>query len=285
MKVKLTMGERLQDRMNELNMSINELDSITKLGKTTISRLLNDKGNPTAKTIRTISQALNVSSDYILGLQDDFTTNLDLLSISNDYGISSKAMNKLKTLYSFTKETDWNSESIKEAIERQGYEQTLNRVNLLKKRYNDVFDALNTILESKHLDMMLREFSNYINFFPSERNSTMMATINNNFYESLNNGNSKRELTINDFDNQVMLTSITFNNYLLDNVVNYFKKIKENSDIYKEQLKIEIDLYKDELKQLEIIYKEIDKNEYMTLYIKNLKSKIENMEFKLESEI
>lgn len=105
MNVKLTLSERIQDEMNKKGLSNSDLCKKANIPPNTLSQFLSGQvENPKAHNLIKLSKGLNVSIDYLLGLQDDPTTNVDLQTISNEYGISSKAMENIKNIYKFKDE-------------------------------------------------------------------------------------------------------------------------------------------------------------------------------------
>ena len=65
--------ERVRDLRKKLGHSQSELASIAEIDNTLISDYERGKGNPTAVTLKALSQALGTSSDYLLGMTDDPT--------------------------------------------------------------------------------------------------------------------------------------------------------------------------------------------------------------------
>lgn len=61
-------SERLKKAMSHRNMTQKELAVKTIISEVTISRYVNGQRTPKAKTIAKIAEALNVSSDYLLGI-------------------------------------------------------------------------------------------------------------------------------------------------------------------------------------------------------------------------
>ena len=63
-------SERLMFCMKERNLNGAELSAISGVTTAAISRYLNGVRQPTAENIVLLANALGVSSDYLLGLQD-----------------------------------------------------------------------------------------------------------------------------------------------------------------------------------------------------------------------
>ena len=77
-EVLMRFGKRLSDLLQERNLSPKELAARAKTTETTISRYLHLSRAPQADIIVSIAKALNVTTDYLLGITDyptDFGNN------------------------------------------------------------------------------------------------------------------------------------------------------------------------------------------------------------------
>lgn len=105
MKCKLSFGERLEDLMKEKKINGVTLSDKTGISTTTISDMINGRReNPTAENIIELSKALNVSTDYLLGLSDSKLSDIDDRAIHERTGLSDNAIRILK---------EWNNQYIK----------------------------------------------------------------------------------------------------------------------------------------------------------------------------
>lgn len=64
--------EILRDLLNEYNLTQTELAKKLNIKPSQISEWLKEKANPGYDTLKNIASTLNVSADYLLGLEDDF---------------------------------------------------------------------------------------------------------------------------------------------------------------------------------------------------------------------
>ncbi|MET3616640.1 transcriptional regulator with XRE-family HTH domain [Peptoniphilus olsenii] len=62
-----TLGKRILKLLNEKNLTQRELAKIVGTTEVSIGRYINDKREPNATMLSEIANALNVSSDYLLG--------------------------------------------------------------------------------------------------------------------------------------------------------------------------------------------------------------------------
>lgn len=89
----LSFGERLEDLMKEKKINGVTLSDKTGISTTTISDMINGKReNPTAENIIELSKALNVSTDYLLGLSESKFSDIDDRAIHEKTGLSDKAI-------------------------------------------------------------------------------------------------------------------------------------------------------------------------------------------------
>ncbi len=87
------MHERLSQLIQEKNITQRELANKTGMTECTISRYCSGERTPHADNLRRIAKALDVSSDYLLGLSDEQT-----------YGVNKlveELRNKRKKYYEF----------------------------------------------------------------------------------------------------------------------------------------------------------------------------------------
>lgn len=232
-KVKLTLGERIQDKMNELNLSFDDVLKETNISRTALREILtSSRENITSKNLIKLSGLLNVSVDYLLGLQEDSTTNLDLQAISNEYGISSKAM-----------------ENIKRAL--RGLHPDKNYKD------NGLLNTLNTLFENNRLDYFLSSLERYFSYYPYHNKKTFVFSDNlpkTATLEELEDMDMMFDLSLNGFyfdDDKAILDPLIFSKILLDDVTNELNYNKEHTENYikccekdLESIKSELDLLK-----------------------------------------
>ena len=64
--------ERFLDLLHEKNLSISDVAKQTNLPRSTISSYINRKSIPSAVQLEVLANFFNVSSDYLIGMEDDF---------------------------------------------------------------------------------------------------------------------------------------------------------------------------------------------------------------------
>lgn len=89
-------AKRLRELLNEENMSITAL--ATKIGVTrqAVSQYQDGSTQPNAETIVKIAGVFNVSTDYLLGVTDIKTTDVEIRAISNSLGLGEAAIKQLQ---------------------------------------------------------------------------------------------------------------------------------------------------------------------------------------------
>lgn len=68
--IKMTLGNRIRNRREELKLTQEELAEKTQLRQNYISRVECDKFEPTATVIVVLAKALMMSADELLGMND-----------------------------------------------------------------------------------------------------------------------------------------------------------------------------------------------------------------------
>lgn len=282
-KVKLTLGERIQDKMNELNLSFDDVLKETNISRTALREILtSSRENITSKNLIKLSGLLNVSVDYLLGLQEDSTTNLDLQAISNEYGISSKAMENIKKSLTLQ---DFSFDDIEHFYKSGGTDQELEeRKNEIINKNKKYIDSLNTLLESNNLCIFLETFSNYLNFFPFDSSNTLVSFHKpfeeDNYYADDYLYNDNYESFEKDKNNMIVSPNV-FNKLLLDSINDELEIIKQESSMYKNNLIKELEMLKEDLKLHETGIWKDNNSDYWVNYRNDLKSKIAKLEKKL----
>ncbi len=93
-----TFGKRLGQIMQNKDMSRGALKDATGISLQSICNYLNDKRKPDCEIVAEIATALNVSSDYLLGLSDIPSRDEQLQGVHEKTGLSESAINHLTTL-------------------------------------------------------------------------------------------------------------------------------------------------------------------------------------------
>lgn len=88
-----TFIKRLIELMEEKNMTQVELAKLVGTTNVTISRYLSSQRNPQIEIVTRIAKILNVSIDYLLGLSDDKSVNINNFDYSMQH-----ILNKLDSL-------------------------------------------------------------------------------------------------------------------------------------------------------------------------------------------
>ncbi len=67
----MSIGKNIKNRLEELGMNQKELAELSKIGVSTINKIVSDKGNPTAEKIKKIAITLETSTDRLLFDEDE----------------------------------------------------------------------------------------------------------------------------------------------------------------------------------------------------------------------
>lgn len=102
MTIKLTIAERVQDEMQRQNLTIAQLVKKTGMSQSTISEILIGKRtNLQSENLIKLSKGLNVSTDYLLGLTETWTTNDDYKEVYKEIGLNEVSIENIKRMYYF----------------------------------------------------------------------------------------------------------------------------------------------------------------------------------------
>lgn len=96
------VGKRIQDRREELGMKQEELGGIFEFDRSHISKLEAGERTISLEKLKKIAQKLNTSADYLLGLTECKTPEMDYRAFCNSTGlddISTKILEDINFLY------------------------------------------------------------------------------------------------------------------------------------------------------------------------------------------
>jgi len=63
----MTIGNRIEDLLNEANMNRNDLADRLKISYSAVSKYITDKRTPDAETLNKIADIFEVTTDYLMG--------------------------------------------------------------------------------------------------------------------------------------------------------------------------------------------------------------------------
>lgn len=92
---KKKIGQRINEALAMRDKKQKELAQVLNVTDNTISYFCSGRRVPNIEQIITISQYLNVSADYLLGIVDTATTNKDLRFVCDYTGLSDKTVTLL----------------------------------------------------------------------------------------------------------------------------------------------------------------------------------------------
>lgn len=196
------LGHRIKTMLETQSKSQLELCKEIDMSPTTLNSIITgDRENPRIETIVFIAKGLNTSVDYLLGITDEPSTNINLQSISKEYGITSKALNNIKKIT-----RDSKGRRFSEHIHRS--------------------QAIKVLLESSLLQKLIDNFSDYLNYYATQDGSA--------FISDIHDSNVKSDCTFEFKDGSGFLTSQSMIDlFLLETLKNTFTEIREQSEIYK----------------------------------------------------
>ncbi|WP_373482877.1 helix-turn-helix domain-containing protein [Acetobacterium sp.] len=92
---------RLRDLMNEFGTTQKNLAEITKITRQAIAQYMEGSVQPNVERLYKIAKYFHVSADYLLGITDQRTSNIDDQKIHEITGLSCEAIDKLKRFNSY----------------------------------------------------------------------------------------------------------------------------------------------------------------------------------------
>lgn len=90
-----TVGDRIQEQLEKLNMNQKQLAEKVNVQEATISRYLSNVRQPRSDIVSRIASVLNVSSDYLLGRLDEDDKNISVNELFTDTLIEEYKKNKI----------------------------------------------------------------------------------------------------------------------------------------------------------------------------------------------
>ncbi len=250
----LTLGERIADTLLKQGKTQTDLCNEIGMKTSTLNAIITgERKNPRIETIVPIAKGLNTSLDYLLGLSDEPSTDVELKAIYNKYGVSPKALQNIKKI----------SRNISESSD--------DYISLSR------LTAINYLLENENLAQFSDTLYGYFTYFPA-RNIKTFLTI---YDDGKDDYTDKVDFTIclderdlrgikPEFMNEVMLNDLkndiknikSDSTQILKSLKNELKKLNENHgkliDKGKKGL-ISDDIYK---RISEEYYKDIEDTEY-----------------------
>jgi transcriptional regulator with XRE-family HTH domain len=111
--VEKTIGKKIKELRKENNLSQDKLGELVACDRNKIADWERNKSEPKIEYIIKLSKVFNVSSDYLLGLSEPFTTDNELKFVCEYTGLNEKAIGKL-SVYGLRIEKIRKGEKIKE---------------------------------------------------------------------------------------------------------------------------------------------------------------------------
>lgn len=91
------LGEKLKEIRKEHNLNQSEFGELFGLTQNTITNIENDKRVPTYEILIEIAKRFNISVDYLLGLSEAKTNDIELKAICDYTGLTEDIINTLHT--------------------------------------------------------------------------------------------------------------------------------------------------------------------------------------------
>lgn len=91
----LTLGEKIKEIRKEHNLNQSEFGELFGLTQNTITNIENDKRFPTYEILIEIAKRFNISVDYLLGLSEAKTNDIELKAICDYTGLSEDVIENL----------------------------------------------------------------------------------------------------------------------------------------------------------------------------------------------
>lgn len=246
MKNKLTLGERIDDLLKDKKITQTEFCENYGVNKKTLSMIITgERSDPRISTLIPIAKGLNVSIDYLLGINDEPSTDLELKDISKKTGLNVDVVNKMINGYFEVAE-----------------------INVLNDILGNDFSSF--LLESckKYFEFISFGFDVYV--FSNGPISTDVSE----------DGSSTLHFSAieNDENEADIISDEEFESILCNSIISYLKKIKEDSELsYKSNIE-KLEYAKHCLQNAKENYKMLSREKL----IENL-SKIEDKEFANET--
>ncbi len=244
------LGYRIKTMLQEQNKSQLDLCREIDMRPTTLNSIITgDRENPRIETIVSIARGLNTSLDYLLGITDEPSTNINLQSVSKKYGLTSKSLNNIKET---TRDIEGNQFS--EHLQRS--------------------QAINVLLESPLLEDFLACFSDYLNFYHSLDSYSFISKVED---DNLKNN------TLEFKDSDGFLTSQNMVDIvLLESLKNVLIKIKEHSEFYQSNLSNEYHKLMEERNDMIHKFRPSAPRDFYDKHFAEIEEKIELVDWKIK---
>lgn len=149
MKMKIELYERLGDIRSDNGITNKEMGTLCDIKSTTMHELLSGKrANPSADILIKLSTGLNVSIDYLLGLTEQPSINLEIKDIIEKIGLTEKSLN---TLFEAKKQDEENFK----------HYDINNQDDIDYYNYYSIRQSINELLESKVFFPLISRLSDY----------------------------------------------------------------------------------------------------------------------------
>lgn len=267
------ISERVKYQMKKQNLNYRDITNNYDIALGTLTKICNGNYKTVSTdTILTLCKALNVSSDYLLGLKDEESNNYEMVEISKKIGISVKALEKLENEYNeYLDYLDFeNPNKVEETVVHN------------KEKYS-IYSGfptavLNQLIESDFFEQLMTAISDY--FF---------VVLNNNDYY-LFSEQQLRVADINKFGKDIfeensfwhrnVLKPSMIDSIRINEVENVLKTIRSND---KYTLLHHRELYLKESKELEECLNQNKENDKAKNRLKFVKSQIDYLDNELKN--
>lgn len=153
--LKLTIAEKIQDEMKKQNLTIAQLVKKTGISQSTLSEILIGKRtNITSENLIKLSNGLNISVDYMLGLCDTWTTNENYKNVYDEIKINEQSIKNIKSVF----------DSIDNYIEHLRKNENFEKMKDFENLKIKTIQTLNQLLSYTELKSFLLTFNQYIEF-------------------------------------------------------------------------------------------------------------------------
>lgn len=120
------IGQRIQNRRNELNLGFNQVCEITKISKGNLSGIENSKYLPSSKALIELSKVLNCSIDWMLtgnNLDSQTEVSISELPTITEINGTPVTQDEINLIENYRKLTDSNKLALKDFCKYKLYDQ------------------------------------------------------------------------------------------------------------------------------------------------------------------